>query len=173
MPLLVVRRCLSRLMRHCFLGSVNLSTSFRVLLFSVEISPVWLTKAHIFRRVCMTWRLMPTVAHCRLCSRVSAWVGAFARSAISSALSASVHKTCTTLFRSCMHSLKEEFSEYDNIYSYKIRYFFCCLQIFRFQFHFCLNLLTIIKRISFSFSFSFFFFSKMIYLKSKWNMKKQ
>ena len=33
---------------------------------------------------------MPAAARSRLCSRVSAWAGAFARSAVSSALSASV-----------------------------------------------------------------------------------
>ena len=38
----------------------------------------------------LTWRPMPAAAHSRLCSRVSAWAGVFARSAMSSAWSASI-----------------------------------------------------------------------------------
>ena len=60
---------------------LNLWTSFRVLPFSVEMSPVWLK--HIYSVVCaLTWRLMPAADRSRLCSRVSAWAGAFATSAI-------------------------------------------------------------------------------------------
>ena len=33
----------------------------------------------------LTWRLMPLAASSRLCGRVSAWAGIFARSAMSSA----------------------------------------------------------------------------------------
>ena len=60
-PLLVVCRCLFRLMRHCFLGR---STSFRELLFSVEMSPVGLK--HIYSVLCaLTWRPMPAAARSR------------------------------------------------------------------------------------------------------------
>ena len=38
----------------------------------------------------LTWSPMPAAAHFRLCSRVLAWVGVFARSTMSSALSASI-----------------------------------------------------------------------------------
>ena len=60
---------------------VNLSTSFRELPLSVEMLPVWLK--HIYSILCaLIWRPMPAVAHSRQCSRVSAWVGAFARSTL-------------------------------------------------------------------------------------------
>ena len=53
------------------------------------MSPLWLK--HIYSVLCiLTWRPMPAAARTRLHSRVSSWVGAFARSATSSALSASV-----------------------------------------------------------------------------------
>ena len=55
--------------------SVNLSSSFRELPFSVEMSPVWLK--HIYSVLCaLTWRPMPAESRSRLCSRVSAWAGA-------------------------------------------------------------------------------------------------
>ena len=38
----------------------------------------------------LTWGSMPSAARSRLCSMVSAWAGVFARSAMSSALTASV-----------------------------------------------------------------------------------
>ena len=57
--------------------------------FSVDVSPVW--SKYIYSVLCaLTWRRMPAAARSRLYSRVSVWAGAFARSAISSALSASV-----------------------------------------------------------------------------------
>ena len=53
------------------------------------MSPVWLK--YIYSVLCaLTWRPMPAAARSRLCSSVSAWLGAFARIAMSSALSASV-----------------------------------------------------------------------------------
>ena len=68
---------------------MNLLTSFRELPFSVEMLPVWLK--HIYSVLCaLIWMLMPAAACSRLCSWVLVWVGAFARSAMSSALSASV-----------------------------------------------------------------------------------
>ena len=66
---------------------VNLSTSFRELPFCVML-PLWLK--HMYSILCvLTWRSMPAAAHSRLCSRVSAWAGVFARSTMLSALSAS------------------------------------------------------------------------------------
>ena len=63
--------------------SVNLSTSFRELPFSVEISPVYLK--HICSVLCaLTWSPMPAAARSRLHSWVSAWASAFTRSAMSS-----------------------------------------------------------------------------------------
>ena len=63
---------------------MNLSTSFRELPFSVEMSPVLLK--HIYSVLyALTRRPMPAAARSRLCSRVLAWVGVFARSAMSSA----------------------------------------------------------------------------------------
>ena len=60
---------------------VNFSTSFRELLFSVEMSPVWLK--HIYSILCaLTWKPMPAAARSKLCSRVSAWVSAFASIAV-------------------------------------------------------------------------------------------
>ena len=60
---------------------VNLSTCFRVLLFSVEMSPLWLK--YIYSVLCtLTWRPMPAATRSRLCCRVLAWAGAFVRSAI-------------------------------------------------------------------------------------------
>ena len=80
--MLVVCRCLSQLMRHCFRGR-------RELPFSVEMSPVWLK--HIHSVLCvLTWRPMPAVIRSWLCSRVSARAVAFARSVMSSVKSASV-----------------------------------------------------------------------------------
>ena len=64
--------------------SVNFSTIFRELPFSVEMSPVWLK--HMYSVLCaLTCKPMPAATRCRLWSRVSAWAGAFARSAMSSA----------------------------------------------------------------------------------------
>ena len=63
---------------------VNLSTIFRELPFSAEMSPLWLK--HMYSVLfALTWRPMHAAARSRLCSRVSTWAGAFARSAISSA----------------------------------------------------------------------------------------
>ena len=63
---------------------VKLSTNFRELPPAVEMSPVWLK--HMYSVSCaLTWRPMPAAARSRLCSKVLAWVGAFARSAMSSA----------------------------------------------------------------------------------------
>ena len=63
---------------------VNLSTSFKELLFSVEMSPLWLMHMY-FIQSALTWRPRLAAACSRLCSRVSAWAGVFARSAMSSA----------------------------------------------------------------------------------------
>ena len=61
---------------------VNLSTSFREVPSSVEMSPIWLK--HIYSVLCaLTWRPMPASARSRLCSSVSAWLGVFARIAMS------------------------------------------------------------------------------------------
>ena len=50
---------------------LNLSTSFRELPPSVEMSPVWLKR--MYSVLCaLTWRPMPAVARSRLCCRVSA-----------------------------------------------------------------------------------------------------
>ena len=58
-------------------------------LFSAEISPFWLK--HMYSVLsAFTWRRLPPAACSRLCSMDSAWVGVFARSAMSSALSTSV-----------------------------------------------------------------------------------
>ena len=63
---------------------VNLSTSFRELPFSEEILPLWLK--HMYSLLsALTWRPMLAAAHFRPCSRLSVWVGVFARSAMSSA----------------------------------------------------------------------------------------
>ena len=56
-----------------FPRKVNLSTSFRELPFSVEMSPLWLK--HIYS--------IPAATHSRLCTMVLAWVVVFARSAMS------------------------------------------------------------------------------------------
>ena len=69
--------------------SVKLSTSFTELPPCVEMSPSWLNHIYSVLYV-LTWRPMPTAARSRHCSRGSGWAGAFARSAISSALSTSV-----------------------------------------------------------------------------------
>ena len=62
---------------------VNLSTSFRELPFSVEMSPDGLK--YIYSVLCaLTGSPMPAAVRSRLCSRVSARVDAFARSAMSS-----------------------------------------------------------------------------------------
>ena len=60
---------------------VNLPTSFSELPFSVEMSPLWLKPIYSVLGA-LAWRPMPTAVCSRLCSRVSAWVGAFARSAV-------------------------------------------------------------------------------------------
>ena len=61
----------------------NLSTNFRELPFRVEMSLSWLQ--HMYSVLsAFTWRPMPPAAYSRLCSRYSAWVGVFARSAMSS-----------------------------------------------------------------------------------------
>ena len=63
---------------------VNLSTSFRELPPSVEMSPVWLK--HIYSVLCaLTWRPMPAAARTRVCSSVSSWTGILTRIAMSSA----------------------------------------------------------------------------------------
>ena len=68
---------------------MNLSTSFRVLPFNVVMSPVKLK--HRYSVLCaLTWWPMQSAARSRLCSRDLALAGAFAKSTISSALSASV-----------------------------------------------------------------------------------
>ena len=68
---------------------VILSTSFKSQPLSVEMSSLALK--HIYSVLCaLTWRPMPEAARSRLCSRISAWAAAFARSAMSSASSASV-----------------------------------------------------------------------------------
>ena len=64
--------------------SVNLSTSFKGLPFSMEMLPLWLKHMYSVLSV-LTWRSMPAAARFRRCSRDSAWVGVFARSAMSSA----------------------------------------------------------------------------------------
>ena len=52
---------------------VNLSTSFREVPSSVEMSPVWLQ--HIYSVLCaLTWRPMPAAARSKLSSSVSAWL---------------------------------------------------------------------------------------------------
>ena len=66
MPLLVRCWCLSRLMRHCFLGMWTFQLVSE-LLFRVQISPVWLKHIYSILRA-LTWRPMPAVAHSRLCS---------------------------------------------------------------------------------------------------------
>ena len=63
---------------------VNLSTSFRELPFSVDMSPLGLKHLHSVLRA-LTWRPMPAVAGSRQRGRVTAWVSIFARSAMSSA----------------------------------------------------------------------------------------
>ena len=67
---------------------INLSTNFREPPFRVEISP-WLKHMYSILST-FTLRLMPPAACSSLCSRDSAWVGVFARSALSSVESASV-----------------------------------------------------------------------------------
>ena len=70
---------------------VNLFTNFREPPFSVKISPFFFCLKHMYSVLsAFTWRSMPSAACSRLCSRDSAWVSVFARSAMSSALSASV-----------------------------------------------------------------------------------
>ena len=63
--------------------SVNLSTSFRELPFSVEVAS--LIKHMYSVLYALTWRPMSAASHFRICSRVSAWASVFARSAMSSA----------------------------------------------------------------------------------------
>ena len=61
---------------------MNLSTSFREVLSSVEMSPARLK--HIYSVLCaLTWRPMPAAAHSKVCSSVSAWLGVFASIAMS------------------------------------------------------------------------------------------
>ena len=62
----------------------NLSTSFRLPPFSVEMFPFWLKPKYSVLSA-FTWRLMPPVACFRLFIRDSAWLGVFARSALPSA----------------------------------------------------------------------------------------
>ena len=66
---------------HAFVRSVNLSTSFRELEFSVEISPLWLKHVNSVLSA-LTCRPMPAAARSKLCSRVSAWAGVFVRSVV-------------------------------------------------------------------------------------------
>ena len=61
---------------------VNLSTNFREPLFRMETSP-FLLKTHVLWA--FTWRPMSPAVYFRQCSKDSAWVGVFARSAMSSA----------------------------------------------------------------------------------------
>ena len=62
---------------------VNLSTSFKEVPSSVEMSPFLLK--HINSVLCaLTWSLMPAAARSKLCSSVSAWLGVLASSAMSS-----------------------------------------------------------------------------------------
>ena len=57
---------------------MNLSTSFREVSSSVEMSPVRLK--HMYSVLCaLTWRPMPEVTCSKLCNSVSAWFGVFAR----------------------------------------------------------------------------------------------
>ena len=62
---------------------VNLSTSFREVLSSVEMSPVWLKHVYSVLWI-LTWRPMPVAACSKLCSSVSAWLSVYARIAMSS-----------------------------------------------------------------------------------------
>ena len=68
---------------------VNLSTDFREQPFRVEMPHSRLKHVHPVLSV-FTWRSMPSVACSRLCSRNSARVGVFARSAMLYAYSAFV-----------------------------------------------------------------------------------
>ena len=80
MPLLVTCWCLSRLIRHCFLGWWTCLLVSRELPFRVETLPVWLKNRYSV--LCaLTWRLMPEAARSRLCIRDSARTGVFVRSA--------------------------------------------------------------------------------------------
>ena len=63
---------------------VNLSTNFRDLPFSVEMSPLWLNHMNSVLSA-LTWRPISPAARSRLCSWDSAWVGVFVRSGRSSA----------------------------------------------------------------------------------------
>ena len=63
---------------------VNLFTNFREPPFSAEMSPSLLKHTYSVLSA-LRWRSMPLAARSRLCSRDSAWVGVFARSAMSSA----------------------------------------------------------------------------------------
>ena len=75
---------------------VNESSNFREQPFRVEMSLSWLK--HIYSILpAFTWRPMPPVVCSRLCGRDSAHTGVFARSAMSSALSASVNSFCKIL----------------------------------------------------------------------------
>ena len=75
MLLLVACLFQSVLMRHCFLCRWTCQL-ISELPFSVEMLPVLLK--HMFSVLCaLTWRPMPAAARSRLCSRVSAWAGAF------------------------------------------------------------------------------------------------
>ena len=70
---------------------VNLSTSFREPPFSVKMSPFWFWLNHMYSVLsALIWRPVPPAAFSWLCSRNSAWVRVFTRSAMSSALSATV-----------------------------------------------------------------------------------
>ena len=66
-----------------FQRCVDLSTNFREPEFRVEISPFWLKPVYSVLSA-FTWRQMPPATCSRLCSGDSAWVGVFARSAMSS-----------------------------------------------------------------------------------------
>ena len=60
---------------------VNLSTSFKGSPFSVEMSTLWLK--HMYSVLsALTWSPMPAAARSRLCRRILAWAGGFARSTV-------------------------------------------------------------------------------------------
>ena len=66
---------------------VNSSINFRGPLLVIELSPFWFWLTHLnLILFALRWRPMPPAASSRLCSWDSAWVGVFARSALSSAL---------------------------------------------------------------------------------------
>ena len=69
--------------------SVNLSTSFRDLPFSVKMLPLWLKHMNSVLSA-LTWKPVTPAAYLRLCSRDLARAGEFARSTMSSVYSMSI-----------------------------------------------------------------------------------